>query len=75
MFQVESYLIFKKGNFVKNNLGVFKSKKLARVKICSEIQALRDVYNNSIEVTSSDNVYSVFLILTLPSGLSLQSRS
>ena len=60
MFQVESYLIFKKGNFVKNNLGVFKSKKLARVKICSEIQALRDFYK-SIEVTSSDNVYSVII--------------
>ena len=60
MFQVESYLIFKKGNFVKNNLGVFKNKKLARVKICSEIQALRDFYE-SIEVISSDNVYSVII--------------
>ena len=60
MFQVESYLIFKKGNFVKNNLGVFKSKKLARVKICSEIQALRDFYE-SIEVISSDSVYSAII--------------
>ena len=60
MFQVEGFLIFKNGDFEKNTFGIFKSKKAARVKICSEIQALRDFYK-SIEVTSSDNVYSVII--------------
>ena len=61
MFQVEGIFIFKNGDFEKTTFGVFRNKRLARMRICSEIQALRDVYNNSIEVTSSDNVYSVII--------------
>ena len=61
MFQVEGFLIFKNGDFEKNTFGIFKSKKAARVKICSEIQALRELYLDSVEVTSSDSVYSVIL--------------
>lgn len=60
MFQVEGFLIFKNGDFEKNTFGIFKSKKAARVKICSEIQALREFYE-SVEVISSDSVYSAII--------------
>ena len=61
MFKVESIFIFKNGDFEKTTFGVFRNKRLAKIRICSEIQALRELYLDSVEVTSSDSVYSVIL--------------
>ena len=65
MFQVEGIFIFKNGDFEKTTFGVFRNKRLARMRICSEIQALRELYLDSVEVTSSDVLVITILFLVV----------